>query len=149
MNNKGVSGGIFVNIRTDLALECRELMTDQVAGVDCEELTVGSAKITRITVNTPQGATAIGKPEEAYITIEMPHFSDEAVADDTRRSAITVELSRLLPKEGDILIAGLGNSDITPDALGPQTVAGIFATRHIEESLSQSLGLGRRFNQFP
>jgi spore protease len=140
---KGVAGGIFMNIRTDLALECRELMAEQCEGVDSEELTVGEAKITRITVKNAAGEQAIGKPMGSYITIEVPPFSDESVSDDTRRSAVTVELSRLLPKEGPILIAGLGNSDITPDALGPKTVAGIFATRHISEELSRSLGLGR------
>lgn len=131
-----------MEIRTDLALERRELAAQDCDGVDSEELSVGSAKITRITVTNENGVQAVGKPVGTYITIEVPPFSDESASDDTRRSAITVELNRILPEEGPILIAGLGNSDITPDALGPKTVSGVLATRHISEELSKSLGLG-------
>lgn len=131
-----------MEIRTDLALEMREMVKEDCDGVECETLSVGSAKITRIQVTNETGANSVGKPIGRYITIEVPPFSDESAADDTRRSAITVELNRVLPQTGPILIAGLGNSDITPDALGPKTVAGILATRHISEDLSRSLGLG-------
>ncbi len=131
-----------MNPRTDLALEVHETAPSPYPGVDCEELSLESAKITRIQVMNQQGSQAIGKPIGNYITIEVPPFSDETAADDTRRSAITVELKRMLPQEGAILIAGLGNDRITPDALGPQTVERLLATRHISKELSQSLGLG-------
>ncbi len=131
-----------MDIRTDLALECRELAPRDCYGIESEELSVGEAKITRIHVVDHRGEEALGKPMGHYITIEVPPFSHEAVADDTRRSAVTVELNRMLPKEGAILIAGLGNSDITPDALGPKAAEKILATRHISGSLSRELGLG-------
>ncbi len=131
-----------MKIRTDLALEMKEMATEECEGVQTEEISVGNAKITRITVTTPQGADLVGKPQGSYITIEVPPFSDESASDDTRRSAITVELNRILPKEGAILVAGLGNADITPDALGPKTVEGILATRHISKDLANDLGLG-------
>ena len=53
---------------------------------------------------------------------------------------MTETLSSLLPKDGAVLVAGLGNPDITPDALGPRTARGVFATRHIDKALAQSLG---------
>ena len=131
-----------MEIRTDLALERRELAPESCEGITSETLSMGNTKITRITVTNRAGEQAVGKPMGNYITIEVPPFSDESVSDDERRSAITVELSRILPKEGPVLIAGLGNSDITPDALGPKTVENILATRHIRGDLATALGLG-------
>ena len=110
--------------------------------MECEELQVGNVKITRIKVLDKAGEQAVGKPTGTYITIEGDPFSNESPIDDSRRAAVSTELTRLLPKEGAILVAGLGNSDITPDALGPKTARGILATRHIDGELSQSLGLG-------
>lgn len=132
-----------MGIRTDLALECRELAPTNCYGIECEELSVGEARITRITVVDSRGEEALGKPRGHYITIEVPPFAKEEVADDTRRSAVTVELARMLPKEGTVLVAGLGNTDITPDALGPKAAEKILATRHISETLSKELGLGK------
>ncbi len=131
-----------MEIRTDLALERRELAPEPCGGITSETLSMGNTKITRITVTDPQGAKLVGKPQGTYITIEVPPFSDESASDDERRSAITVELNRILPQNGPILIAGLGNADITPDALGPKTVEHILATRHIGQELSTALGLG-------
>ena len=131
-----------MGIRTDLAVERREMAAENCEGVTSEELSVGSARITRIAVTSPAGAAAVGKPMGRYVTIEVPPFSDETAADDTRRSAITVELRRMLPPEGPVLVAGLGNSDITPDALGPKTAESILATRHVSETLANALGLG-------
>ena len=132
----------MMNIRTDLALECRELAPADCYGIECEELSVDQTKITRIEVVDHRGEEALGKPKGHYVTIEMPPFAKEEAADDTRRSAVTVELSRMLPKKGTVLVAGLGNGDITPDALGPKAIEKILATRHISGEISRSLGLG-------
>lgn len=131
-----------MKIRTDLALECRELAPTDCYGIESEELSVGEATITRIHVVDHRGEEALGKPIGHYVTIEVPPFSEEEVFDDTRRSAVTVELSRMLPPKGTVLVAGLGNADITPDALGPKTAEKILATRHISGNLSRALGLG-------
>ncbi len=131
-----------MNIRTDLALERRELVTEDCKGVECEEYTKGNVKITRIKVLNEQGVEAVGKPIGTYITVEGELFSNELPSDDNRRNAVAEEIKHLLPKDGTILVAGLGNSDITPDALGPKTVSGILATRHIDKELAESLGLG-------
>lgn len=133
----------MMNIRTDLALECRELAPTNCYGIESEELSVGEAKITRIEVVDHRGEEALGKPKGHYVTIEVPPFAQEEVADDTRRSAVTVELSRMLPEQGTVLVAGLGNHNITPDALGPKASEKILATRHISEELAKSLGLGK------
>ena len=130
------------SIRSDLALECKELLRDECAGVSSEENHFGDIKITRITVENDEGARRIGKPCGTYTTIELPCISQQSENDEDARTALSVELSRLLPKDGPVLVAGLGNSDITPDALGPKTIEKILATRHISGELSRSIGLG-------
>ncbi len=132
-----------MNIRTDLALECRELAPADCYGIECEELSFDKTQITRIQVVDHRGEEALGKPIGNYVTIEVPPFTKDSPLDEGSRRAVTVELTRMLPKEGTILVAGLGNADITPDALGPKTAEKIFATRHISHSLSRNLGLGK------
>jgi len=129
-------------MRTDLALEQHENLVGEIKGVSKEELTLGKAKITKIGVLDEEGEKAIGKPKGNYITIEVEPFSQSQDYGDGRQEAISQEIANMLPKEGTILIAGIGNSDITPDALGPKTARGILATRHISKEFAQSLGLG-------
>lgn len=130
------------SVRSDLALERKELLKDECTGVSSEENYFGDIKITRITVENDEGARRIGKPCGTYTTIELPCISQQSENDEDARTAISVELTRLLPKDGPVLVAGLGNSDITPDALGPKTIEKILATRHISGELSRSIGLG-------
>ena len=130
------------SVRSDLALERKELLRDECTGVSSEENHFGDIKITRITVENDEGSRRIGKPCGTYTTIELPCISQQSENDEDARTALSVELSRLLPKDGPVLVAGLGNSDITPDALGPKTIEKILATRHISGKLSRSIGLG-------
>ena len=129
-----------MQIRTDLALEQREMHRDLPGGVVCTEATEGDALITEITVENEEGARSLGKPVGKYITIEVPPFSDH-VQNDTLLTTVSGRLKELLPPEGTVLIIGLGNRDITPDALGPQAASGILATRHIGAELARAAGL--------
>lgn len=132
-----------MEFRTDLALENKEELGGNVPrGVTVDELSIGLAKITRIRVENEEGAAALSRPKGNYITIEVPPFSDTAGEIDERLTAVSTELAKLLPEEGEILVAGLGNSDITPDALGPKAAARVLATRHISGELARSAGLG-------
>ena len=134
---------VIMEFRTDLALENKEeLGGDVPRGVTVDELSIGLAKITRIRVENEEGAAALSRPKGNYITIEVPPFSDTAGEIDERLTAVSTELVKLLPEEGEILVAGLGNSDITPDALGPKAAARVLATRHISGELARSAGLG-------
>lgn len=130
-----------MQIRTDLALEQRELSPDLPEGVGSEEFDEGDAHISRITVENAAGAAALGKPEGRYITIEIPPLSDDADMDESTVQSIKRELGALLPSEGTVLVAGLGNTAITPDALGPRTAGAVLATRHITGELARSAGL--------
>lgn len=91
-------------------------------------------------MNNENGASALNKPCGRYITVEVPPFSDDAEIFDGRIDVLADEISSVLPENGPILVAGLGNDDITPDALGPQTVSMIFSTRHIVGEIARSIG---------
>lgn len=127
--------------RSDLALEQTERLAGVPEGVFCETEEKERARITRLKIDGEEGRKALGKPDGWYITVELPAFSD--YVDDENRYAplIARELTRLLPKSGLVLIAGLGNAEITPDAIGPQTVRRILATRHLTGEMARVAGL--------
>ncbi len=130
-----------MSIRTDLALERHAILKERAGGhVRVRKRQRGAAQVTEITVCGTEGARELGKPAGRYITLEVPEFSHDSELLDGRLRAMTEELRALLPKTGGVLVAGLGNEDITPDALGPRTAHGIFATRHIGQALAQKLG---------
>ncbi len=126
--------------RTDLALEQREMHEALPEGVDCEEIKKGDAVITKITVKNELGAAALNKPIGVYITVEVPPFTD-SLGDEELISALAENLSELIPKKGSALIVGLGNREITPDALGPKAAAEILATRQIGPELQRIAGI--------
>ena len=112
------------------------------AGVDSDEVHIGDVRITRIKITEEEGEKALGRKQGTYVTIEVPPFSDDAGLDEDALTAVKRELTALLPAEGTVLVAGLGNTRITPDALGPKTAARILATRHITGEIARSAGLG-------
>ena len=71
----------------------------------------------------------------------MPPLTDDEKALSEQAACIAEELPALLPKEGPVLVAGLGNAAITPDAIGPQAADMVLATRHIRGEWARSLGL--------
>lgn len=128
-------------IRTDLAFEMAE-GTKCTEGIKTERLNLGEVDITRVTVFNEIGARRLGKPRGNYVTLHFGGFTPESVG-GTLRNCISAELKSMLGNAEKVLVAGLGNIHITPDALGPKVADGIFATRHISSTLSQNLGLGK------
>ena len=130
-----------MNFRTDLALERHEIITDEDRqGISFESFEEGGMKISRITVKTKKAAQKLGKPEGRYSTLEIPFLKDSG---DVRNDAIEIfarEVSELLPEKGTVLVAGLGNKRITPDALGPESIERLLATRHITPEIAESIG---------
>lgn len=126
--------------RTDLALEMREPEKGKLDGVRMEEKRREDALITIIEVENKMGEKSIGKPVGRYITIELPPLTDNAPGQNEYWDIISDELYPLLPPTGSVLVCGLGNQDITPDALGPQTISRILATRHITGEFERSAG---------
>lgn len=133
-------------IRTDLALEQREAAekkAGRLPGVSMRQWEPGQKelKITEVKVLGPEGAKALGKPEGSYITLEADRLS-EGDEDYHREIAgeLAVQIRRLVgeslgeKKTGDlsVLVVGLGNQQVTPDALGPRVAGNLQVTRHLE-----------------
>lgn len=128
---------------TDLALELAQAMNETtLEGVEVTHRTGENATITSIVVKNSIGEKTLGKPIGTYVTIEITPFTSDAELFDGRMDAVGQELKALLPTHGLVLVAGLGNEKITPDALGPKTLDYILATRHITEELEQEIALG-------
>lgn len=132
-----------MNCRTDIALERHELLKDNKCdGVLFKKEETPKAVITTIEIFDERGEKALGKTKGKYITIDLPEFSHESELLDGRLSAITKAIKDLLPPNAKtVLVAGLGNESITPDALGPLCAKQIFATRHIENEAQKDLQL--------
>lgn len=130
-----------MEIRTDLALEAHELVTDNIDGVDIDTEFAEKMKITRMKITGQQAANSLGKEKGTYITCEFKALTEDFTAADKRLVSIGEEIRHLLPKSGSVLVVGIGNHNITPDALGPQSASKVLATRHIMGSVAGSLGL--------
>ena len=131
-------------IRTDLAMEQKERFESdhvEVSGVVLEEENdeEKEIKITTVRIETENGAKAMGKPVGTYLTLEAPNM---AAADEGYHREISETLAGFLEKymkdteenqeKGySVLVVGLGNREVTPDALGPYVVDQLNVTRHI------------------
>lgn len=126
-------------VRTDLALEAREKFEDdnvEVKGVRVKEEKPGeNMTVTKVLIETENGAKIMGKPRGSYITVEAPDMAD---SDEDYHREISKQLSNILKElmpieqmELSVLVVGLGNREVTPDALGPRVVDNMMITRHI------------------
>lgn len=128
------------NIHTDLALEDKERFESdnvEISGVEVEEIYKEDKEIqiTTVRILTENGAKAMRKPVGTYITIEAPNMT---APDEAYQMEIAQELADYLEeildleqKEYTVLVVGLGNREVTPDALGPLVVEELFITRHL------------------
>ncbi len=139
------------NIRTDLAIEAREMLMGQVKeeipGVKSETEDFGEIHVTRVFITTAEAEEQMGKKQGKYITLEVPGLRQknttlqEAVS---RRFARELQSMLELSPDATVLVVGLGNWNVTPDALGPRVVKDLFVTRHILELQPDVLGKGFR-----
>lgn len=126
------------NVRTDLALEAKESFEEddvEIRGVRIEEETDEEREIytTVVRIETENGARSMGKPVGTYITLEVPNMSSEDEDYHREISEVLAGHIRQLLGDGEqtVLVVGLGNREVTPDALGPQVVGNLRVTRHI------------------
>ena len=127
--------------RTDLAVEARELAGADISGVEFTQNNVCGLDISKLVVKNHQASLKLRKEQGTYITIDLPPLTDNFLSTDERIQVIGKEIRRLIPVNGLVLVCGLGNLNITPDALGPQTVSRVLATRHITGEIARSTGL--------
>ena len=129
-------------IYTDLACEARMLDPDLEGVIEKSEEKDG-IRITRIEVRTEEAAKRLGKSKGRYVSLDL--VSERETAAEPFAAlirAIEGELSPFVKSVGSIgpvLIAGLGNRAVTPDALGPLTAEKILVTRHVKRYLPDVL----------
>lgn len=127
------------SVRTDLALEQKERFESdnvEIQGVILEESydEEREIRVSTVKIETENGAKAMGKPVGTYVTIEAPQM---VMADEEYHSEISSELKNHLVKFLEqwkcksVLVVGLGNRNVTPDALGPLVIDHLSITRHI------------------
>ena len=130
--------------RTDLALEERESFEGnggEIGGVALREWRChgSSIRMTEVSILNEKGAESMGKPMGTYLTMEDPGLSEtEDVYCEAAAGELGRQLASLIRKNCastmaglSILVAGLGNRQVTPDSLGPRVVDGLSMNRHL------------------
>lgn len=132
----------MLKIRTDLAAEAHQLWqetsekTTQLSGVRARDEKILEFPVHRVEILDSTGEQALKKPRGTYLTLDVTSFWRRE-ADSFRRAAHAVAqlLTPLIPERGTVLIAGIGNVQMTPDALGPRTLEHLLITRHLGKIL--------------
>lgn len=134
-------------VRTDLALEARETVRkpdEDIRGVRVEEEKDSEDEIyiTRVIIESKNGARIMGKPMGTYITLEAPRM---VIPDEDYHREISEKVAKqireLLPahkEELSVLVVGLGNRDVTADALGPNVADQLHITRHVVKEFGKA-----------
>ncbi|EMJ4521000.1 GPR endopeptidase [Clostridioides difficile] len=129
----------MISVRTDLALEASEMCEksqegSSIPGVKIETKELENCIVTKVEVIDRQGAEIMNKDIGKYITLEsnLMKFDD----DESREEMISYLKEELVDifgqdKNKKTLVIGLGNRNITSDALGPKSVSKTLVTRHL------------------
>ncbi len=142
------------SVRTDLALEARELVANQfgneIPGVHSVVDEDGDIRVTIMDIKSDEGSRAIGKMKGHYVTLEVPGLRQK---DSDLQDRVATKLAQHfehfleklnIRKDAKILIIGLGNWNVTPDALGPMVVENVMVTRHYFELVPDQVSPGYR-----
>lgn len=128
--------------RTDLALERLEEHHQQsIPGIESRQWRQSPLSIHKISVLDARGEQAIDRPRGQYLTAQM---EPQALSDSQwifRCATVLAQLVRpLLPAKGTVLVTGLGNRALTPDALGPLTLEHLIVSRHLISAMPSEFG---------
>ena len=136
--------------RTDLALEAAEDLTAAGrfaalgSGVSKWECVQGGCPVTHIRVRDRDAAEALGRPVGRYVTIDLrPALERQEGLTRRAASCLAQQLRPLLPPpdgQTQFLVVGLGNSAMTPDAIGPLAVDSLLVTRHMVRAMPAQFG---------
>ncbi len=141
------------SVRTDLALEARELASpngEEIPGVHTDVDEQEGIKVTKISIRSDEGARRIGKMPGSYLTFEVPGIRTKDTGLQNKvATRFAQEFEKFLiqlniPPEAKALVIGLGNWNVTPDALGPIVVENIMVTRHYFELMPERVAPGYR-----
>ena len=125
-----------MNIRTDLAMEAHELTlreeAGEIDGVIVKKEAYENIELTHVEITNENGANKLGKAMGTYVTIEAPYmkYSIDDYENVIKLISETLEQMASIDKEALTLVVGVGNREITPDALGPEVISNLLVTRH-------------------
>ena len=125
-----------LSYRTDVAAEAfRSLGGEPCSGIAYDESIIEGFAVSRLAVTSPEGEKKLGKPIGNYAAVRLDKLLHRGSAlFPAAVGVLSGEIRRLLPAEfGSVMAVGLGNPDITPDALGSIAAANVIATRHLRE----------------
>lgn len=130
-----------MNIRTDLIAEIQKDAQSDLSGVETSEETINDVNISITKIVSDNASNILQKPIGTYCTVSFPRL--DFVCDTADIINATVEALKTVCAKSctNALVVGLGNTDITPDALGPFVADRVLATRHLSDKLKDDLGL--------
>ncbi|WP_240416927.1 GPR endopeptidase [Paenibacillus periandrae] len=140
-------------IRTDLALEAHDMASNSgkaIPGVHMSSETHEGITVSTTDITSQEGSAALSKLPGHYITIEVPQLrKKDSVLQDRVAAVFAKEFESFLAKlqidsMSKVLIVGLGNWNVTPDALGPLVVENVMVTRHYFELMPGEVSPGYR-----
>lgn len=141
----------MISIRTDLAVEAQEIYKEKnkesIPGTEVEEVSYGDIKVSNVKILDDEGEKIMGKPKGTYVTIDIPefaHYDGESI--DEVSKVLAERLTPLINLEDSMtaLVVGLGNWNITPDAVGPKVIGKLMVTRHLRQLVPDSIDEGIR-----
>ena len=126
--------------RTDIATESfrqldgsAEALTEKQGVIAAHERLHG-LEVMAVDILNETGARTLGKPVGKYFTLDLPQrFERGAEQFEAAAKAVGDLICRCCQSHENVLVAALGNPDITPDALGSLAAAGILVTRHLKQ----------------
>ena len=131
----------MLQYRTDLAMEAHELLcaksrAQTLSGVDSRTVFRRGCSVTSVRIDTEGAARQLGKPRGRYVTLDLSPLQKNADDVLERASrAVGAELRALLGENvKSVLVAGLGNANMTPDAIGPRSAEHVLVTRHLRQN---------------
>lgn len=132
------------SIRTDLAVEAHELSkreaknAAEIDGVKSNVEEKENITVTRVEITNENGSKTLGKAIGSYVTIDAPDLKYSIETYEEVCEIIADEIRKMADISGDMLtlVVGLGNREITPDALGTSVVSKLLVTHHIKQRMS-------------
>ena len=135
--------------RTDLAMECIDEGGGRVEGVRVSTHHMGGITHTRIRIEKERAAELLGRHTGEYITLEYHDLPRcDAHTQKLLAALVAQGVRSLLPREGEVLVVGLGNAAMTPDAVGPLALDSVLITRHLLSAMPRQFAGFRQVSAF-
>lgn len=152
-------------VRTDLIIEAEGMEAGVTAGIRNASNPQGkgngvivkeewnkehTVKVTEVRIESEEGACAVGRPVGTYITLECPDLlKEEQAVKELAEEELSGQLVKLLQgkKSEHVLVVGLGNREVTADAVGPLTVDRLLVTRHFFVEDTPGTAAGKKYRR--